>query len=166
MHIRRFFAAVAVAAVMAVMGGASTAGATSGAHFFRKGTNATIGDNGGLIVNIDEAGVGQLAVDYDLSLTASADFGCVNGGQNHPKAANKETVSSTTVDEFSVLPENGRVQTTLVEPGPSAGSFSCPNGQTLVLASVTWTATLTDETNGVSITFGPLTRTFFQFGNN
>lgn len=162
---RRFFAALAVTAV-AAFGVASAAGATSGAHFFRKGTNAAIGDNGGLVVNIDEAGVGQLAVDYDLSLTAVADFGCLNGGGNHPKAANKETVSNTFVDEFSVLPENGRVTTTLTEPGPSAGSFSCPNGQTLVLADVTWTATLTDETNGVSITFGPLTRTFFQFGNN
>jgi hypothetical protein len=48
--------------------------------------------------------------------------------------------------------------------GPlSAGSFSCPSGQTLVLASVSYTnITLTDTTNNVSTSVADTSRTFFS----
>jgi hypothetical protein len=48
--------------------------------------------------------------------------------------------------------------------GPiSAGGFSCPGGQRLVLASVSYTnIVLTDTTNNVSTTAPDASRTFFD----
>jgi hypothetical protein len=48
--------------------------------------------------------------------------------------------------------------------GPlSAGGFTCPSGQRLVLASVSYSnIVLTDTTNGVSTNLGNTSRTFFQ----
>jgi hypothetical protein len=46
---------------------------------------------------------------------------------------------------------------------PSAGSFSCPNGQRLVLASVSYTnIELTDTTNGVSASLADASRTLVE----
>jgi hypothetical protein len=72
---------------------AQAASATSGAHFFS--ATSSIDDNGALVVSWDEAGVGQEQVNYQLTVaTATAIYACINGGGNHPKAANKETVSA------------------------------------------------------------------------
>ena len=46
---------------------------------------------------------------------------------------------------------------------PAATGFSCPGGQTLVLADVSYKATLSDTTNGVS-TDVSASRVFFTFG--
>jgi len=47
---------------------------------------------------------------------------------------------------------------------PSAGSFSCPSGQKLVLADVAYTGiTLTDTTNNVTASLADITRVFFTF---
>jgi hypothetical protein len=44
---------------------------------------------------------------------------------------------------------------------PSAGAFSCPSGQRLVLASVSYTnGVLTDTTNNVSTAVPDASRTF------
>lgn len=143
---------------------AQTASATSGAHFFS--ATSSINDNGALVVSWDEAGVGQSQVNYQLAVaTASAVYACINGGGNHPKAANKETVSgqlNLSLGPFS--PINGRVVANSVPVGPiSAGAFSCPSGQTLVLAQATYSGiTLTDTTNNVStgVTPDPVCRSF------
>jgi hypothetical protein len=161
----RSFVALAAIAIVTV-GLAVTAGATSGAHFM-PATGSSVNDTGGLVVTIDEAGVGNQTVNYTLHIDAVADYGCLNGGGNHPKASNKETIVSHTDSAFSEQPKNGRVQTSFVAAGtpPSAGGFTCPSGQTLVLADVSYTALLTDTTNGVSIDLSA-SRTFFQFGKN
>jgi hypothetical protein len=145
--------------------GVVSAEATSGAHFMPD-TSASVTDNGALSIFIDEAGVGQATVNYNIVWSGTADYGCINGGGNHPQASNKETVSSGGAATFSFSPINGRVMATALVPGtppPAPSTFSCPSGQTLVLADVSYTTTVTDTTNGnVSITLSA-SRTFFTF---
>jgi hypothetical protein len=138
------------------------ASATSGAHFFS--TTRSVNDAGALVVSWDEAGVGQQQVNYVLTADSTANYACLNGGGNHPKAANKETVSGPlTSPQTGFLPQNGRVRGSLSVGPISAGSFSCPSGQTLVLASVSYTnIVLTDVTNNVSTSVNDITRVFFN----
>jgi hypothetical protein len=152
-----FLAAVALVALAS-----SSVLGTQGAHFFS--AIGSVSNSGALVVTFDEAGVGQEQVDYVLTADASATYACINGGGNHPKAANKETfngpLSSPTT---SFQPENGRVRGSISVGPLSAGSFSCPSGQRLVLASVAYSnITLTDVTNNESVSVGSVSRTFFN----
>lgn len=151
-------------AIAALAFTAGTASATSGAHFFHKASTSSVNDSGALVVSWDEAGVGQEQVNYILSADASATYACINGGGNHPKAANKETFNGPlSSPETGFLPENGRVKGTLSVGPLSSGSFSCPTGQDLRLACVSYTnITLTDTTNNVVETFADASRTFIQ----
>lgn len=142
--------ALAAAASFALFAG--PASATSGAHFFND-TAASVSSTGALVVSIDEAGVGQALVSYDLNWSATADYGCINGGGNHPQATNKDTVTTEADATFSESPINGRVHADFTVPGtppPITNGFTCPSGQTLILADVSYKATLTDNTNNVS----------------
>ena len=57
--------------------------------------------------------------------------------------------------------KNGRVQASLTTGPLSAGAFSCPSGQTLVLACVSYTnITLADTTNNVTAAIAAVSRTF------
>lgn len=94
-----------------------------------------------------EAGLGSLGVtsiSIKCSANASAIYECVNGGSNHPKAANKETVTAPVSGSVVFPIRNGQTTGTLIvvssPPGP--GSFTCPSGQSLVLFSVTYTNVL------------------------
>lgn len=154
---------LSIAATVALLALSSSAAlATSGAHFFS--ATGSVSSSGALVVTFDEAGVGQLQVNYVLHADASATYACLNGGGNHPKAANKATfngpLSSPTT---GFQPDNGRV-TGSISVGPlGPGSFTCPSGQTLVLASVAYTnITLTDVTNNVTASIGSVSRTFFN----
>jgi len=138
---------------------APAAFATSGAHFFF--ANSSVNDSGALVVNWDEAGLGQQQVNYTLSADATAIYACINGGNNHPKAANKETVQGQVSTGASFTPENGRVQASLTAGPLSAGGFTCPSGQRLVLAKVTYTnIALTDTTNNVTAHPADVCRSF------
>jgi hypothetical protein len=156
----RLIVASLVVSVAALVS-ASAASATSGAHFFN--VSSSVNDAGSLIVGYDEAGVGNATVNYTINTTASAVYACINGGSNHPKAANKETASASLTVSFSKDPTNGRVTGVTSPPvgPPSAGAFSCPSGQTLVLASVSYTTTtLTDTSNNVATAVPDASRTF------
>ena len=135
--------------------GAGTASATSGAHFFSKASKSSVSSSGALVVSWDEAGVGQDVVNYTLRADASATYACINGGGNHPKAQNKETFNGPiSSPNTGFLPENGRAKGTLSVGPLSSGTFSCPSGQTLVLACVGYTnIALTDTTNNVTESF-------------
>jgi hypothetical protein len=125
--------------------------------------SGTINNAGALVVSFDERGLGNENVDYTLTASATATYACINKGGHHPKAANKETVSSSETAEASFEPKNGRVVASISVGPPSAGDFSCPSGQKLVLASVSYTnIVLTDNTNNVSMPIGDVSRTFFQ----
>jgi hypothetical protein len=119
-----------------------------------------------LLYSWTEVGVGKPNVVYRLETVVTATFGCVNTGANHPKASNKVTITApllTTVD--LAADDNGQISGSVVLDTGSVSptGFSCPNGQTLVALSATFTNnTITDTTNGVtatdddiSVTLGP-----------
>ncbi len=109
-------------------------------HFI-SGSSGLSGAN--LTCTFKEAGLGNLGV-TSIQVTCSANgtavYECVNGGGNHPKATNKETVSGP-VSASGLFPiRNGQTTGTLTVAPPGPGSFSCPSGQSLVLKSVTYTS--------------------------
>jgi hypothetical protein len=123
--------------------------------------DSAVNNDGALVVSWDERGLGNGDVDYTLTADATAVYACINKGGNHPEAANKETINSEVSAEGSFEPRNGRIQASLTAEPPSAGSFTCPNGQRLVLASVAYTnIVLTDTTNGVTATPPDASRVF------
>lgn len=151
-----------VAAVAATCAATTVAQATSGAHFMPDTTDS-VNSSGALVVSIDEAGVGNATVNYSVSTNATATYACINGGGNHPKASNKETFASALTGGGSFSPINGRVMASFSVGPLSADGFSCPSGQSLVLAAVSYSnVVLTDTTNGVSITLPNRSATFFN----
>ncbi|GAA2150644.1 hypothetical protein FHX52_0359 [Humibacillus xanthopallidus] len=130
------------------------------AKFFS--VSSSVGSSGALVVSFDERGLGNGDIDYTLTADASAVYACINGGGNHPKAANKETVNGDVTGGGTFQPKNGRVQASLSAGPISAGGFSCPSGQRLVLASVSYTnIQLTDTTNGTGVSVPDTSRVFF-----
>jgi hypothetical protein len=124
---------------------------------------SSVTDGGALRVSFDERGLGNLNVDYLLTADASASYACINGGDNHPQAANKETVNATVSAGASFEPKNGRVVAALEAGPPSAGAFSCPPGQVLVLAAVSYTnVVLADLSNGVTVAVADASRVFLD----
>ena len=110
-----------------------------------------VNSKGSLVVNWDEAGLGNGNIDYVVTADATATYACINGGGNHPKAANKETFNGDVSSGGSFQSKNGRVRASLTAGPIGPGSFSCPGGQRLEIASVSYTnIVLTDETNDVS----------------
>lgn len=89
-----------------------------------------------LRVDWTQSGVGNNDVDYSLTADAVAEFGCFNGGGNHPKAANKETIEFPVVLNFTSNPRNGGITDAVTTAEPSAGDFTCPSGQRLRAISV------------------------------
>ena len=132
--------------------------------------SASVIDSGALLVTWDERGLGHGGADgnvhYVLTADASGEFGCINGGQKHPKASNKETVSGPLIADISLpVSKNGRIIGSLTVGPVDAGDFSCPSGQTLVLGSVSYTnVSLTDTTFGSTADIaGTFTRIFVNF---
>jgi len=155
----RFLAVTATASVAVLTTFASAA--LADAPKFHAATSS-VSNTGALVVSFDERGLGNTNIDYTLRADATATYACINGGGNHPQAANKETVNGAVSASGSFEPKNGRVVASLSGGPISAGSFSCPNGQRLVLAAVSYTnVVLTDTTNGVSTSVANASRTFF-----
>ena len=151
--------AVLIAALAAIF--AFAAPAMADAPQFHAATSA-VADNGALVVSWDERGLGNLNVDYTLTASGSAVYACINGGGNHPQAANKATKNAEVSANGSFQPKNGRIIASLSAGPPSAGSFSCPGGQHLVLASVAYSGiVLTDTSNNVTTTVADVSRIFF-----
>ena len=151
---------VAVLSVMLVAIAASVALA-AGAPKFHSATSS-VNSAGALVVNFDERGLGNGNIDYTLTADATATYACINGGGKHPKAANKEMVNDDVSGGGSFESKNGRVVASLRAGPISAADFSCPSGQRLVLASVSYTnIVLTDTTNNVSTSVANASRTFF-----
>ena len=149
---------IAVVALMALALAAVPALAASGSpHFINSATNASVDQSGNLVVNFKEAGLSNGSVeDITLSGTGTATYQCFNNGGKHPKAGNKETVSSFSSDTGQFTVKNGNVTGTLMLEPPGPGDFTCPSGQTLVgPMNVSYSGvTLTDSTSGQSVDFG------------
>jgi len=160
--LKRFIQPLLVGLVaLAIMLVPATAAWANGAHFHS--ADAVVDSSGALVVSLDERGLGNDNIDYTLTADASAVYACINGGGNHPQATNKETVNVEVSAAASFEPRNGRVRASLSAGPPSAGSFSCPSGQHLELASVAYAGVvLTDQTNGVSVALPDTSRVFFE----
>src|SRR5215471_10533644 len=118
--------------------GASPALAVS-PHFIS--ASATANSDGTLTVNFKEAGLGTNQL---ISYTAAAN------GTATPSAQNKTTVNGPVSKTGSFSSgKNGNVTASLtIQPPPS--NISCPKGQTLQLASATYTdVSITDNTTPV-----------------
>ena len=144
---------VATAAFVAMLAMAAAASAQN-EHFIR--ASANLNNDGTLTVSFKEAGLGtNQLIDYTLAADATATYVCVNRGGANPSAQNKTTVAGpvSASGTFS-SGKNGQVTESLtVSPPPS--DISCPAGQSLELAQVSYTnVVLTDTTNGVSIALG------------
>lgn len=121
-------------------------------HFINAGVS--LGPGASITVSFKEAGLGtNQLITYVASADSTATYACINGGHNHPQAGNKETVSGpvSATGTFS-SGKNGNVVASLVVGPLGPGDFTCPNGQTLTLAQVTYDhIAITDTTNGVSL---------------
>lgn len=121
-------------------------------HFLRT-SDAINFDNGDLTCSWKEAGLGNNQnITYVCSATATAVYVCINGGNKNPSASNKTTVSDDVSAEGTFNSgKNGSITASLVVHPPGAGSFTCPPGQTLGLAQVSYiNVLLTDTTNGIA----------------
>lgn len=116
-----------------------------------------------LTANFKVAGLGDSqTITVTLSADATAQYVCFNGGGNHPKATNKETVAGpvSASGDFTSA-KNGSVTGSLSTPAPGPGDFSCPSGQRLALtfvqytnvqlSSIAGTVGLADQTVGAPI---------------
>src|SRR5215472_7961552 len=76
----------------ALLGGGAVAYADS-PHFIS--ASDSVNSSGSLVASFKEAGLGTTVSTETIKLTAdgTATYACINGGGNHPKATNKETVS-------------------------------------------------------------------------
>jgi len=119
-------------------------------HFVR--ADATLSGTN-LVVSFKEAGLGtNQLISYEANADATATYVCVNRGGANPSAQNKTTVSGpvSATGTFS-SGKNGQVTASLTLSPPSAGGFSCPTGQSLEIAQVTYTnVSITDTTNGIT----------------
>lgn len=113
-----------------------------------------------LVVSFKEAGLGtNQLINYTASADSTVTYVCVNKGGANPSASNKTTISGpvSASGTFS-SGKNGNVTASLTLNPPGPGSFSCPSGQSLQIAQVSYTnVTITDTTNGIT---EPISGTF------
>jgi hypothetical protein len=140
-----------LAAVFATAAIAVPAATAVSPHFIS--ASATLNANGTLTANFKEAGLGtNQLINYVLSADGTATWVCVNKGGANPSAQNKTTVHGpvSATGTFNSGKNGNVVGSLTLSPPPS--DISCPSGQMLELASVSYTnVTLTDTTNNVTI---------------
>jgi len=123
-------------------------------HFVRASASLS---GSSLTASFKEAGLGNnQLIAYTLSADATATYVCVNRGGANPSASNKTTVNGPVSASGSFSSgKNGQVNASLTVSAPGPGSFSCPNGQRLDIAQVSFSnVTITDTTNSVSESLG------------
>jgi hypothetical protein len=141
---------------------------SSGAHFQKKSTGATLQlPSGNLQVSWQEAGLGNFDVTYSLTANVSATYFCRTNSGNIPNANNKHTVNGTFSTQGTFSPINGKVTASLTleaPPAPVSEPPTCGTGQSLDIQSITWSnVVLTDITYSDVFDFGnaTFTHTFF-----
>jgi hypothetical protein len=153
---------IGIIAVLSLMLVAVMAAVAQAAAPKFQSASSSVNNSGALVASFDERGLGNGNIDYTLTADATATYACINGGGKNPSAANKQDVNGEVTGGGSFESKNGRVVASLSAGPISAGSFSCPNGQRLVLADVSYTnIVLTDTTNGVSTSLPDASRIFF-----
>jgi hypothetical protein len=137
---RRMFRLIPLMLALAVGAVAAPAAWAGSPHFVSNTVEATRTGNS-LTVSGKEAGLGD-EEQVNILVTATAE--CINPGEHHPKAANKESLSEE--GEFPVQNGKANFEVTLT------ASFSpeCSPPMTVVFSNVT----VTDLTNGISKNLG------------
>jgi hypothetical protein len=101
-----------------------------------------------------EAGLGNNQnIDYKCEAQGNATYVCVNNGGGNPSAKNKTTMTGqvSATGTFN-SGNNGQITASLSVNPPGSGNFSCPSGQSLELAQVSYSSVfLIDLTNGVQV---------------
>jgi hypothetical protein len=151
---------VAVVSLSALAFGVSP-GMADSPHFLK--ATASLDSSGNLICSFKEAGLGTVTTaNVTCTANASATYACINGGGNHPQAANKETVAAQVGQTGTFPVRNGQTTGSITVPPPGPGNFSCPGGQRLVLAAVSYTGiTVSGEGASTPTTPGSLSATLF-----
>ncbi|TMK97791.1 MAG: hypothetical protein E6G34_08830 [Actinobacteria bacterium] len=130
-----------IASVVLAMGVIGVPVAWAGSpHFVSNTVTATRTDNT-LLIQGKEAGLGDEA---EVNIVVSATAECINKGEKHPKAANKESISK----EGTFPVQNGKANFELT----LTASFKpeCAPPMTVVFSDVT----VEDVTNGISKSLG------------
>jgi hypothetical protein len=158
----KLFAALTVAALCVAM--APQAALADSPKF--QSASATLNSDGSLTANFRETGLGNTPtnVSYTATADAKATYACINGGGKHPSATNKETVNGPLSQNGSFPSSKNGVVIGAMTFGPlGAGSFTCPSGQSMVLAFVSYSNVQildTDHNVSTTISGGPFTRCF------
>ncbi len=147
-----------ISVLAGIMLTATSALADSPHFLFADNSTSTSTSTGALTTSFKDAGLGTGTTSIQITLsvtTATAVYQCFNNGGNHPKAGNKETVSTalTTTGTFPV--RNGQTTASLTVGPPSQGSFGCPSGQSLFLQSATYSGTSVSDATGNTLEATP-----------
>jgi hypothetical protein len=134
--IRRIITVLAL--TVGVLIGTSGIAHAGSPHFVANTVTATQ-DGATLTVTFKEAGLGDEA---QVHVVLTADAACINPGDNHPKAGNKESVNAA--GDFPV--QNGKTEGSLSVTATFQPSCSPP--MTVVYSNIT----LTDTTSGITTT--------------
>jgi hypothetical protein len=113
--------------------------------------NNSINSAGTLTTSFKDAGLGTGTTSIQITVTvntATALYQCFNNGGNHPKAGNKETVSTSLSKSGTFPVRNGQTTGALSVGPPSQGNFACPPGQSLFLQSVSYSGTSVSDASG------------------
>jgi hypothetical protein len=134
---------------------------------FKSATASGPAANGSLTVNFRETGLGNTPepVNYTASANADALYACQNNGGNFPSDPKKQAASGP-VSASGTFPsgKNGNVTGSLTLRPPTS-TLSCPGGQRVVLANVTYTnVQICDTDHNVCASIpGTFSRVFFAF---
>src|SRR5438876_8997975 len=122
------------------------------AHFMS--CSSTVDSSGDLSVSFRIAGLGAGASDtITATTTATSTWGCLNGGQQCPNAANKFTSSDPISASLDVKAGHNGSASGNITLSPTQPANFCPHGQKMVLISVTYTdVTLTNSDSGDTCT--------------
>ena len=125
--------------MVAIVGFMATSVWAQSPHFLRCSASGVTSD-GELNVSFKIAGLGSNeSITVTASAHADAIYGCLNRGQQCPNAANKvEVQQDVSATGTFTSGKNGQITGSLtVEPPPT--ELTCPNGQRLVLVSISYT---------------------------
>ncbi len=148
---RRFVIATLLAMLMLVL--AVSAAFADSPHFLFADSSVST-STGALTVSFKDAGLGTGTTSVVITLTvnsATAVYQCFNNGGNHPKAGNKETVSTSLVTSGTFPVSHGQTTGSLTVGPPSQhanGPFACPSGQSLFLQSATYSGISVSDASG------------------
>ena len=134
----RRFAVASLVVLVGVLVAVPVAQADS-PHFIK--ASASINSSGQLVCAFKEAGLGTTMTTANITCAADATavYQCFNNGGKHPQAGNKETVGGPVSNDGTFPVRNGQTTGSITVSPPGPGDFSCPNGQTLFLQSVSYT---------------------------